>query len=153
MDGPNKRIALVEGQQAVFTYFGGNPTGKNMQFLAEQNGTHWVCKQYCPLPDNKKSYEDPLKFNSKAQDQGAKTIEGKNYEGWHWFDSILGVIHMDEQQWYVDQSGSQPVPFENVEKITPFGGAEIAEAAPAAQLCLSVIFSERGVCGCSSSAQ
>ena len=127
VDGPNKRIALVGGPQAVFTFFGGNPTGNSIQFVAEMNGTHWVCKQYCPLPDNKRHFEDPLKFDSKAQDQGAKTIDGKTYEGWHWFDSIAGIIHMDEQQWYVDQSGSHPVPFENIEKLTPFGGAEIAE--------------------------
>ena len=38
---------------------------------------------------------------------------------------------MDEQQWYVDQSGSAPVPFENIEKLTPFGGAEIAEMTAA----------------------
>ena len=127
VDSPNKRIALVSGSKAVFTFFGGNPTGESMQFLAEKNGTHFVCKQYCPLADGHNHFTDPLKFDSKAQDQGAKTIQGKTYEGWHWFDSIAGFIHMDEQQWYVDQSGSAPVPFENIEKLTPFGGAEIAE--------------------------
>ena len=84
-----------------------------MQFQAEMNGTHWVCKAL-PLPDNKRNFQDPLKLDSKAQDQGPKTIQGKSYEGWHWFDSIAGIIH-GRQQWYVDQSGAAPVPFENIE--------------------------------------
>ena len=33
---------------------------------------------------------------------------------------------MDEQNWFVDQSGSSPVPYLNTEALTPFGGAQIA---------------------------
>lgn len=131
VDGANNRTALVAGGQAVFNFYKGNPSGKVMQFAAVQNGTSWTCKEYCPFEQGRDTYFDPLKFDKKATDQGAKTIEGKTYEGWHWFDTILGIVKMDEQQWYVDQSGSSPVPFENIEKLTPFGGAEIAEMTAA----------------------
>ena len=54
-------------------------------------------------------------------------MDGKSYETYHWFDELFKVIKMDEQVWYVDESGTKPVPFQNIEKLTPFGGAEIAE--------------------------
>jgi len=130
-DGPNNRTALVAGGQAVFNFYKGNPSGKVMQFAAQQNGSSWVCKEYCPFEQGRDEYFDPLKFDPSAQDQGKVTVEGKTYESYHWFDTLFKVVKMDEQLWYVDESGTKPVPFENIEKLTPFGGAEIAEVTSA----------------------
>ena len=87
VDGANNRTALVAGGQAVFSFYKGNPSGKVMQFSAVQNGTAWTCHEYCPFEQGEDEFFDPLAFDKKATDQGAKTIEGKTYEGWHWFDT------------------------------------------------------------------
>tara|TARA_B100000795_G_scaffold85215_1_gene61913 strand:- start:692 stop:2221 length:1530 start_codon:yes stop_codon:yes gene_type:complete len=130
-DGPNNRTALVAGGQAIFNFYKGNPSGKVMQFSAVQNGTAWECKEYCPFEQGEDEYFNPLLFDPSATDQGKVTVEGKTYESYHWFDELFKVVKMDEQLWYVDESGTKPVPFENIEKLTPFGGAEIAEMTAA----------------------
>ena len=130
-DGPNNRTALVAGGQAVFNFYKGNPSGEVKQFSAVQNGTSWVCQEYCPFEQGEDTYFNPLTFDPSAKDEGKTTVDGKSYETYHWFDELFKVVKMDEQVWYVDESGTKPVPFQNIEKLTPFGGAEIAEVTSA----------------------
>ena len=130
-DGDNNRTALVAGGQAIFNFYKGNPSGKVMQFAAVQNGSSWTCKEYCPYEQGEDAYFNPLAFDPSAKDQGKVTVEGKTYEAYHWFDTLFKVVKMDEQLWYVDESGTKPVPFENIEKLTPFGAPELAEMTAA----------------------
>lgn len=130
-DGPNNRTALIAGGQGIFNFYKGNPSGKTMQFSAVQNGTTWQCQEYCPFEQGEDEYFNPLAFDPSATDQGKVTVENKTYESYHWFDTLFKVVKMDEQLWYVDESGTKPVPFQNIEKLTPFGQAEIAEMTAA----------------------
>ena len=49
-----------------------------------------------------------LAFPSDTRDLGPVKMNGKTYEHYQFYDSILKVIHMDTQDWYVDNSGSKP---------------------------------------------
>jgi hypothetical protein len=130
-DGDNNRTALVAGGQAIFNFYKGNPSGKVMQFAAVQNGSSWTCKEYCPYEQGEDAYFNPLAFDPSAKDQGKVTVEGKTYEAYHWFDTLFKVVKMEEDLWYVDESGTKPVPFQNIVKLTPFGAPELAEMTAA----------------------
>lgn len=118
VDGTNNRTSLVIGQQALINLY-----EDQKQVTAELGSDNtWQCKSYCPLDD---PFDNPLQFDPKAKNLGKKMIDGKEYTHWQWFDKLLW-IKMDEQDWYVDDSGAQPVPFRNVEKLTPFNKGEIA---------------------------
>eukprot|EP00944_MAST-04C_sp_MAST-4C-sp1_P006635 g6635.t1 len=120
VDGVNNKTALQVGSQAIINDY---QTGKQMLVQPSKSGTGWTCQSYCPIQGG---YENMLAFPSDTRDLGPVKMNGKTYEHYQFYDSILKVIHMDTQDWYVDNSGSSPVPYLNVEALTPFGGAQIA---------------------------
>jgi hypothetical protein len=120
IDGKNNRTAMQIGSQAIISDY---KTMKQMLVQPSKSGTGWTCQSYCPLQDG---YFNMLAFPSNAKDLGPQKMDGKTYEHYQWYDSLFKTIHMDRQDWYVDQSGKSPVPYLNVEALTPFGGAQIA---------------------------
>ena len=120
VDGTNNKTAMQIGGQAIINDY---QTMKQMLVEPSSSGTGWTCKSYCPLQDE---YFNMLAFPSNAKDLGPEKMNGKSYEHYQWYDTLFKVIHMDEQNWFVDQSGSSPVPYLNTEALTPFGGAQIA---------------------------
>ena len=53
-----------------------------------------------------------------AVDVGPKVVHGKSTEGWQWYDTLFGKIHMDTKTVFFDSSG---VPASLEELITPLG--------------------------------
>lgn len=123
VDGHNNRTLLSTGPQAIISLYAEK---KQISAVPSSSGKGWHCKQFCPLQDG---YRDPLQFGKNAKDMGPVQVGGKTYEKWRWYDNLI-IIHMDENDWLVDQSDpAHPVPYSQTEKITPFGGAEIGESS------------------------
>lgn len=144
-DRANNRSVEIVGAQAIFDFYA---IGKQVSAQSDGKGG-WTCQSYCPLQGD---FFDPLVFDASAQDLGNATLDGKTYEHYQWFDELFKRVKMDQQDWYVDTSGAKPVPFKNVEKLTPFGGAEIALSTAAyaqfAQGVDSKVFNVAGLDSC-----
>ena len=121
-DATNNRTLLSNGQSAIINLY--HPINKQMSAVPSTSGKGWTCSEYCPLDDG--AFPDPLALGKGTKDIGTATVNGKTVEQYQWFDRLI-IIKMDENDLYVDQSGASPVPVLSVQKITPFGGAEIAE--------------------------
>ena len=121
VDSANNQTAFSVGSQAIITRYN---DGK--EYLVAPSTTTkgaWTCQSYCPLQDNE--FFNPLTFDPSAQDLGKATINGQTYEHYQWQDKLFKTISMDTQDWYITP-GANPVPFMNVESLTPFGGPRIA---------------------------
>ena len=88
VDGVNNKTALQVGAQAIINDY---QTMKQMLVQPSKSGSGWTCQSYCPLQDG---YENMLAFPSNAKDLGQVKMNGKTYEHYQWYDSILKVIHI-----------------------------------------------------------
>merc|ERR1711968_386543 len=125
VDGQGNRTAFSVGPEAEISLYNEKSQGMDIIATPAADGKGWNCTSYCPIG---RSFFNPVGIPSKAKDEGSKKVpaSGKTLEEFTWFDELV-VIKMDENDAYVDLSdASNPVPVTFVEKITPFGGAEIA---------------------------
>ena len=123
-DGENNRTRLDGGGgQAIINFY--HPINKQM-LVVSANGTGWECQNFCPNEEG--PYPNPLGLDPSATDLGSTTIDGKTVEHWQWFDKLFHIIKMDQQDWFIDQTGTTPVPVHQEEILTPFGGAPIGQS-------------------------
>jgi hypothetical protein len=76
-----------------------------------------VCQAYCPIDDEL----DPYSIPSNATDQGSTIINDTTVEDWQYKELFLGIIVMETDDFYVDQSQSPAIPVQEVDQLTPFG--------------------------------
>lgn len=122
VDGGNNRTSLSVGSEAIINLF---KEHKQIQAVPDSTGKGWTCKSYCPTDED---YENPIQLDPSAKDLGKTTFEGQTVEHFQWQDKILKTIVMDTNDWYIDTSGSSPVPVGSSEVLTPFGGPAIGES-------------------------
>jgi len=107
---------------------------------APNSTTHkWVCAAFCPtdgdfassatIGDGKTTGKDRPKDLGKELVRQPKAIGGnaKTCEHWAWTETIFGLLPMDSNDMFVDNSGASPAPWFSASRITPFGGACIAQ--------------------------
>jgi len=138
-DAKNNRSRSDSAQGSIVNWY--HPINKQMALLpgSAANSTHnWVCAQYCPtdgdeffseimIGDGRKGFFDRPRDLGKATvtQSGAPGGATKTCEHWRWWDSILGIIKMEQHEFYVDNSVSPAAPFFSSTDITPFGGPSI----------------------------
>jgi hypothetical protein len=76
-----------------------------------------VCQAFCPIEDDLEPYGIPV----NATDQGPTIVNNKTVEDWQSKVVILGVIVMEIDDFYVDQSKSPAIPIQEIDQLTPFG--------------------------------
>jgi hypothetical protein len=76
------------------------------------------CKEYCPLQGDTLS---PGFLDKNATDLGPVQVKGKTLEKWQWKETILGIIVMEIDTVFVDQSSNPAVPVMEQDQLTPFG--------------------------------
>jgi len=76
-----------------------------------------VCQAYCPIGEPLEPYAIPV----NATDQGSTIVNNKTVEDWQSKVVFIGIIVMEIDDFYVDQSRSPAVPVQEVDQITPFG--------------------------------
>jgi hypothetical protein len=121
-DGEHNQTALNAGGEAIITKYGRSDNGKEMLVVPSKSGKGWTCKEYCPTDEE---WFDPLAFNASAVNLGKVKINSKTYEHWRWVDTILKVIPMETEDWYVAEGD---VPYKSTMGLTPFGGPEIGSS-------------------------
>lgn len=123
-DGANNRSTLSVGQQAIVNLY--HPINMQISAVPSASGKGWTCQSYCPIDDG--PFPNDLAIDKSAKDVGSSTVLGKKVEQYQWFDELFHVVKMDEQNHYVDMKDpAHPVPVLTETKLTPFGGAQIAE--------------------------
>jgi hypothetical protein len=88
------------------------PTYKEMEVDANNN-----CQAFCPIEDDLDPYAIPV----NATDEGSTIVNNQTVEDWQSKVVILGVIVMEIDDFYVDQSKTPAVPVMEVDQLTPFG--------------------------------
>lgn len=90
------------------------------------NGTHDVCKAYCPIdPEDTLDAGRDYFLDSNASDLGKTTFDGQPAEHWQWKDTIFKVITMQTTDFYANTDGDSVLPLGAVDTLTPFGGPAI----------------------------
>merc|ERR1712072_986767 len=86
------------------------------------NGTHDVCKSYCPI-DSEDTLDGGQAYfvETNATDKGATTFDGKAVNQWEWKEKILKIVTMSTTDFYADVSGATVTPVAQVQNLTPFG--------------------------------
>jgi len=104
------------------TRFGSGGDGDNVNlyypiYKSIQVDANNTCVKYCPIDFDL----EPLSLDPNATDIGTAVLNGKTVEAYQWFDKepIIGVVQVNT--FYVDQSGSTPLPVLEFDKLTPFG--------------------------------
>lgn len=101
--------------------------GKSLEVV--NNGTHDVCQSFCPIdPDDQIQGGKAEFLDDNATDLGSVTLNGVKAEQYQWFDTILKVIKMATNDFYVDVSSSPVKPLLVVQHVTPWGGPEIGQS-------------------------
>ena len=87
------------------------------------NGTHDVCKHYCPI-DKEDTLDGGAAYflGDNAKDLGATTFEGKPAEEWQWKDKIFKIFIMSTTNfWASTSSAGAYTPLAQVQDLAPFG--------------------------------
>jgi len=114
-DGDNNRTRSDTAQGTIINDYVRN---QQMSVVPNPNGKGYVCEAACPTQGG---YENALQLKPTAQDAGKALINGVETEEWKQYVTLLKIIRMEEQDFYVDQSDpSAPKPVCVIEKITPF---------------------------------
>jgi len=114
-DGGNNRTRSDTVQGIIVNWYA--PVNLQMALKPNPAGKGYICGAACPTQGE---YNNPLSLKSDAKDNGSKEINGVSTDEWIQYDTLLKIIRMDEQDFYIDQSGSQPKPVSVIEKLTPF---------------------------------
>jgi len=77
-----------------------------------------ACKEYCPMQGERL---EPGFLDKNATDLGKVVIKGQTLEKWQWKETIFGIIVMETDTVYVDQSTDPAVPVMEHDDLTPFG--------------------------------
>jgi len=131
--GSKNRTRSDTPQGTIITWFGN--VKKQMVVVpgSATNSSHnLVCVQYCPtqgdfvssvqIGDGKKGLFDTPKDLGKRQiTQQAPGGLTKVCELWQWTETILGIIPMEKNDFYVDTAVSPPVPFVSHVDVKPLG--------------------------------
>jgi hypothetical protein len=114
---------------------------KEMALLpgSSSNSSHaWVCAQYCPnqfeftsilqIGDGVDKGFDKVKDLGEESVTQPKAVGGKTAqcEHWQWFETILGILKMDRQDFFTTKD-TPPAPWFHSMAITPFGMQQIGE--------------------------
>lgn len=131
--GSKERVRSDSARGSVVSWWG--DVKKQFAIIpgSQANSTHkWACAQYCPLDGE---YVPSLLIGDgqkgpfdKPKDKGQKAITQpkaignttKVCENWQWTETILGVVPMQETNFYVDMSAKPAAPFFMSSTIKPF---------------------------------
>jgi len=89
-----------------------NPVYKEM--IVDGNN---VCQEFCPIQDEMTPYAVP----TNSTDQGPTIVNNRTVEDWQSKVVVLGIIVMEVDDFYIDQTQQPPVPVQEVDLLTPFG--------------------------------
>jgi len=76
-----------------------------------------VCQEFCPIEEPLTPYTVP----ANSTDQGSTIVNNKTVEDWQSKVIILGIIVMETDDFYIDQSQDPPIAVQEVDQLTPFG--------------------------------
>jgi len=79
------------------------------------DGTN-TCTSYCQIQDDLEAYQ----IDPNATDEGPKVVDNRTLEDWQ-SKEMLGPIVMEIDDIYVDMTKSPPVPYVEIDQLTPFG--------------------------------
>lgn len=114
-DGDNNRTRSDTAQGTIINDY---IRKQQMAVVPNPSGKGLVCKAACPTQGG---YYNPLKLKATARDAGKATVNGIETEEWVQYETLLKIIRMEEQDFYIDQSdASAPKPVSVIEKLTPF---------------------------------
>jgi hypothetical protein len=127
-EGSMERIRADSAQGQTVSWWG--DIKKKFALAPAPTGSahEFVCVQYCPLAGK---FASTIKIGDarnkgldKVHDEGEKTITQKGpgaktavCEHYHWLQTILGVVPLLSNDYYVNQKVSPPVPFYQTEEI------------------------------------
>ena len=129
---PEKNMTRSDSAHGSTVHMYEDGSGKEMAVVPGNlvNSTHkWACVQFCPLAMNALFFSS-LYMGKDAKDLGSESVTQPKYIGgdtrqckrYHWIDGLIGrLFKIDTQDFYIDQSGSHPVPFYKSDHGTPFG--------------------------------
>jgi len=89
-----------------------DPIYKEMMVDANNN-----CLEFCPIEEELLPYAIP----DNSTDQGSTIVNNKTVEDWQSKVVILGIIVMEIDDFYIDQSQNPAIPVQEVDQLTPFG--------------------------------
>jgi hypothetical protein len=78
-----------------------------------------TCTSYCPIEDDL----EPYALDANSTDEGQKIVRNITTELWEYKEMAFGVIVMETDDVYVDQSKTPAIPIQEIDYLTPFGEA------------------------------
>jgi hypothetical protein len=111
----NRTLFVLDGGQGAILSVYGNV---QKQYALQQNGSVWTCQDYCPMQDEAIGF---FGIPANATYKGETTVNGIPVDHYQWNDTILGVIVMQINDFFVNTAVNPPQPVQNVQTLTPFG--------------------------------
>jgi hypothetical protein len=117
-DYTNQRVRFDidgSGGQAVVSLF-----KINKQMLVQMVNGSWTCQSFCPLDEGPLT---PYSIDPNSTMVGQKVVNNITCDDWQIVQYLIPphTIPMQSTDVFVDNSGSQPIPVQEVDQLTPFG--------------------------------